>query len=123
MKLKGFLVLFLLVVIVVFFLYVAKRGGKSQLKEEVDAYAEVKEKTTRANFTSLERAIDLYIAQKGEVPKDLVDLQTLFRSVYVETDSWGNKIKYERISDSSYRLISAGKDQTFGTDDDIISKN
>jgi hypothetical protein len=123
MKMKGFLVIFLLVVIVVFFLYVVKRGGKSQLKEQVDAFAEVKEKTTRTNLTSLERAIDLFIAQNGEVPKDLQEMQSITRSVYMDTDSWGNKIKYERISDSSYRLISAGKDGTFDTDDDIIIKN
>ena len=123
MKIKGFLVIFLLVVIVVFFLYVVKRGGKSQLKEQVDAFAEVKEKTTRTNLMSLEKAIDLFIAQSGKVPKDLKEIQTFSRSVYVDTDSWGNKIKYERISDSSYRLISAGKDKSFGTDDDIIIKN
>jgi hypothetical protein len=123
MKMKGFLVLFLLVVIVVFFLFVAKRGGKSRLKEQVDAFAEVKEKTTRTNLTSLEKAIDLFIAQKGEVPKDLREMQTFSRSVYIDTDSWGNKIRYERISDSSYRLTSAGKDKTFDTDDDIVVKN
>lgn len=120
MKMKGFLALFLLVVIVVFFLYVVRRGGKSRLEEQVDAFAEVKEKTTRTNLTSLERAIDLYTAQRGEVPKDLREMQAFSRSVYIDTDSWGNKIKYERISDASYRLISAGKDKTFDTVDDIV---
>jgi hypothetical protein len=110
-------------VIVVFFLYVVRRGGKSQLEEQVDAFAEVKEKTTRTNLTSLERAIDLFIAQNGKVPKDLKEIQTFSRSIYVDTDSWGNKIKYERLSDSSYRLASAGKDKTFDTDDDIIIRN
>jgi len=66
MKIKGFLVILLLVVIVVFFLYVVKRGGKSRLKEQVDALAEVREKTARTNLTSLERAIDLFIAQNGK---------------------------------------------------------
>lgn len=123
MKIKGFLVIFLLVVIVVFFVYVVQRGEKSGLKEQVDAFADVKEKTTRTNLTSLERAIDLFIAQNGKVPKDLRELQTISRSIYVDTDSWGNKIKYERISDSNYRLTSAGKDKAFQTDDDIVIKN
>lgn len=123
MKIKGFLVIFLLVVIVVFFLYVTKRGGKSHLKDQVDAFAEVKEKTTRTNLASLEKAIDLFIAQKGRVPDELKEIQTFSRSIYVDTDSWGNKIRYERISDSSYRLISAGKDKAFHTDDDIIINN
>lgn len=123
MKMKGFLVIFLLVVILVFFLYVAKQGGKSRLKEQVDAFAEVKEKTTRTNMTSLEKAIDLFIAQQGRVPTELREIQTFGPSIYVDSDSWGNKIKYERISDSSYRLISAGKDKTFNTDDDIVIEN
>jgi hypothetical protein len=123
MKMKGFLVIFLLVVIVVFFLYVAKQGGKSHLKDQVDAFAEVKEKTTHTNLSSLEKSIDLFIAQKGRVPNELKEIQTFSRSIYVDTDSWGNKIKYERISDSNYRLISAGKDKTFHTDDDIVIKN
>jgi len=123
MKIKGFLVIFILVVVIVFFLYVVKQGGKSQLKEQVDAFAEVKEKTTRTNLNSLEKAIDIFIAQNGRVPKDLKEIQTFSRSVYMDTDSWGNKIKYERISDSGYRLISAGKDKIFQTDDDIVVKN
>lgn len=123
MKLKGFLVIFLLVVIFVFFVYVVRRGGKSHLEEQVDAFAEVKEKTTRTNLTSLERAIDIFIAQNGRVPKDLREVQTFSRSVYMDTDSWGNKIKYERISESNFKLTSAGKDKTFGTEDDIIVKN
>jgi hypothetical protein len=123
MKIKGFLVIFLLVVIVVFFLYVAKQGGKSRLEDQVDAFAEVKDKTTRTNMTSLEKAIDLFIAQQGRVPNDLKEIQTFSRSIYVDTDSWGNKIKYERISDASYRLTSAGKDKIFDTDDDIVIEN
>lgn len=123
MKMKGFLVIFLLVVIVFFFLYVAKQGGKSHLKDQVDAFAEVKEKTTQTNLTSLEKAIDLFIAQQGRVPNELKEIQTFSRSIYVDVDSWGNKIIYEKISDSSYRLISAGKDKTFHTDDDIVIKN
>jgi len=123
MKIKGFLVIFLLVAITVFFLYIVKRGEKPQIQQQVDAFAEVKEKTTRTNLSSLEKAIDIFIAQNGRVPHDLTEIQTFSRSVYVDTDSWGNKIRYERISDSSYRLISAGKDKMFQTADDIIIKN
>lgn len=123
MRIKGFLVIFLLVVIVVFFLFVARQGGKSQLEEQVKAFSDVREKTTRTNLTSLERAIDFFIAQNGRTPNDIREVQTFNRSIYVESDSWGNPIKYQRISDSNYRLISAGKDKTFDTEDDIIIKN
>ena len=123
MKIKGFLVIFLLVVILVFFLYVMKRDGKSRLKGQVDAFAEVKEKTTRTNLSSLEKAIDIFVAQNGRIPNDLKEIQIFSRSGYADTDSWGNKIKYEKISDTNFRLISAGKDKTFNTDDDIVIRN
>ena len=97
--------------------------GKTFLQEQVDAFSRVREKTTRTNLTSLERAIDFFIAQNERTPNDLREVQTFSRSVYVESDAWGNPIKYERISDSKYRLISAGKDKTFNTEDDIIIKN
>jgi len=123
MKIKGFLVILLLVVIVVFFLYVVKRGGKSQLKEQVDAFSKVREKTTRTNLTSLERAIDFFVAQNGRTPNNLREVQTFNRSVYIESDAWGNPIKYVRVSDSKFRLISGGKDKTFDTEDDIVIEN
>ena len=123
MKIKGFLVIFLLVMIVVFFLFVVKRGSKSQLKEQVDAFSEVREKTTRTNLISLERAIDFFIAQNGRTPNNLREVQTFSRSVYLESDAWGNPIKYVRVSDSGFRLISAGKDKTFDTEDDIVIEN
>jgi hypothetical protein len=34
-------------------------------------------------------------------------------------DAWGRDIRYERRSDSTFRLISAGKDGLFDTADDI----
>ncbi len=123
MKIKGFLVIFLLVVIVVFFLYVVKRGGKSQLEEQVDAFSQVREKTTRANLMTLQRTIDFYIAQTGKTPENLRELQTYSRSIYETSDAWGTPLKYEKISDTSYRLISAGKDKTLDTEDDIVIKN
>jgi hypothetical protein len=123
MKIKGFLVIFLLVIIVVFFLYLVKRGGKSELEEQVDAFSKVREKTTRANLMSLERAIDFFIAQNGRTPESLREMQTYSRSIYEDSDAWGTRLKYERISDSNYRLISAGKDKAFDTEDDIVIKN
>jgi hypothetical protein len=111
------------VVIVVFFLYVVKRGGKSQLEEQVDAFSQVREKTTRANLMSIQRAIDFFIAQNGRTPENLREVQTYSRSVYEGSDAWGTPLKYIKISDSDYSLTSAGNDKTFDTDDDIVVKN
>lgn len=98
-------------------------GSKTFLQEQVDALSRVREKMTRTNLASLEKAIDLFIAQNDRTPDNLREVQTFSRSVYAESDAWGNPIKYEKISDFKYRLISAGKDKTFNTEDDIIIKN
>lgn len=52
---------------------------------------------------------------------DLVD-ETL-RSVLSETDAWGNEIRYRKLSDSKYHLISPGPDGELGNDDDVIVEN
>jgi hypothetical protein len=37
-------------------------------------------------------------------------------------DAWGRAIQYEKISDSAFRLKSAGPDGEFGTADDIVKE-
>jgi len=120
MRIKGFLVVLLLVVVLAFFLWTLKRGGKEPIRQEVETFSRIREETTRMNMGTLERAIDLYIAQNGRVPERLGDLRTLGPSAYQDTDAWGTTLKYEKISDSGYRLVSAGADRSFGTGDDIV---
>jgi hypothetical protein len=69
---------------------------------------------------SLEKIILSYIAGEGQAPKSLQDLRNSSLLVGGTMDGWGKSIKYERLSDSSFRLISAGKDKTFDTEDDIV---
>jgi hypothetical protein len=35
-------------------------------------------------------------------------------------DAWGTAVKYERLSDTGFRLRSAGPDRVFDTADDIV---
>jgi hypothetical protein len=120
MRLKGFLVIFLLVAVLVFFLWIAKKGGNEKIKQDVDAFNRVREQTTRTNMTSIKRAIDFFIAQNGRTPQSLSEVRTFRPSVYADSDMWGTTFKYVRISDSRYRLVSAGRDKTFDTQDDIV---
>lgn len=120
MKIKGFLALLMLVVIVVYFLFIFKAGKQEQLPRQIEAFQSMKDKLTRTNMTTLERIITTYIAQEGKAPKSLDDLGSLYILPTARVDAWGTAIRYERISDSRFRLISPGKDRLFNTEDDII---
>lgn len=120
MKIKGFLALLILVAIVVYFLFIFKAGKQGQLPGQIEAFQSMKDKLTRTNMTTLERVITAFIAREEKAPKSLDDLENLYILLTTRVDAWGVAIRYERISDSRFRLISAGKDRLFKTKDDII---
>lgn len=122
MRIKGFLAILLLVIVVVFFLYVIKAGKHEQLPGQIEAFDSMKDKLTRTNLKTLERMITSYIAEVGETPRTLKDLDKFHLISAARVDAWGKAIKYERLSETRFRLVSAGKDRLFKTDDDIISE-
>jgi len=120
MKIRGALVILILVVAIVYFLYFAKTGKKSYIEGAKDAGDRMREELTQVNMSTMQRAIDLFIGTEGEAP---ADLKTLFAARLFSgdpSDGWGTPLKYERLSDSTYRLTGAGKDRAFDTDDDIV---
>ena len=119
MKIKGFLVIIVLTAGIVYFLWMMK-GGKEQMVEEVKAYSEVKLELTKANMSTLRQAIISFIAQEGRTPESLKELKGFHGPLGANLDAWGTSIKYERLSDEDFRLISAGKDKVFNTPDDIV---
>lgn len=122
---KGFLAILVLVLVLVAILWTVKSGqkGGEAIKQEVDAFRRVQEKVTRSNLESLERAISVFLAQTGRTPRDLKEIHIFRPAAYAAEDAWGTPLKYERISDSRYRLRSAGEDRVFGTQDDITLEN
>lgn len=120
MRVKGFLAILLLVILVVFFLYIVKTGKHEQLPGQIEAFEGMKDKLTRANLKTLEKEITSYMAQSGESPRVLSDLDRFHLISAARVDAWGKAIKYERMSEERFRLISAGKDKLFKTEDDII---
>lgn len=119
MKIKGFLAILVLAVVVVYFLWIVK-AGKEGVVEEVKAFSKAKQEATKTNMASLAREIYSYIAQAGRSPKSLKEFRTLHPLRGTVLDAWGTVIKYERLSDDDFRLISAGQDGTFNTSDDIV---
>jgi Na+-transporting methylmalonyl-CoA/oxaloacetate decarboxylase gamma subunit len=122
MKIKGFLVILVLVVILAFFIYYIGSGEKKIIKEQVDSFSGAKEKLTRTNMNTLKRAVDSYSATQGKLPNKLEDINLAVPMTTGKYDAWGKKIKYQKISELEFRLISAGRDGIFNTDDDIIIK-
>jgi len=122
MKIKGFLVILVLVAVIAFFIYYIGSGEKKVIEDQMGSFTKAKEKLTRTNINNLKRVVDSYAAEKGSLPDTLQDMRLDIPITTGKLDAWGIEIKYERLSDREFRLTSAGSDKTFGTDDDIIIK-
>ena len=120
MKIRGALIILVLAMVIVYLLYFAKAGKKSYIEATLDANERMRAELTQVNMATMENAIVTFIATEGEAP---ADLKTLFAARLFSgdpSDGWGTPLKYERLSDSNFRLAAAGKDRTFGSDDDIV---
>ena len=121
MKIRGLLIVVILALIVVYAVYFTKTGGKANIEVMVDKYAEAKIDLTKVNLATLERIIAGQMGTEGQAPADLKELRR-FQPALSTRDAWGREIRYERLSDSSFRLTSAGPDGEYGTGDDIVKE-
>lgn len=123
MRIRGFLVILLLGGIIVFLLWSLKSRESTQIQEEIQAFSEAKIKLTRANLSALERAVLDYVLQQGKLPSSLQEISRFAPLGITLEDAWGRRIKYEKLSADNFRLISAGPDGIFGTNDDLVQEN
>ena len=86
----------------------------------VDRGLQAQAELTKVNMQSLQKIVLTYIANEGQTPKTLQDLRTAGLLMAGAVDAWGKSVRYERISDSSFRLTSTGKDGLLATADDIV---
>jgi hypothetical protein len=119
MKMRGFIVIFLVACAIVYLLWMAKTGKEKTIKE-VKAYDRTQVELTKVNMAALQQAIVTYMAQEGKTPENLKEIQKIHSFPVAILDAWGTEIKYERLSDDNFRLTSAGRDKNFGTSDDIV---
>lgn len=94
----------------------------SSLEATKDAYDRIRVELTQTNMATLEKAINLFLATEGRTPADLKELRSARLLTGEAIDGWGRSLRYERDSESEYRLISAGADGVFGTEDDLTMK-
>ena len=120
MKIRGFLAMLVLAVVVVYFIFFAKTGGERGIETEVQHFVQTKIRLTEVNFETLARAIHFFAADREGVPEDLKPLQRMRPLGSGLQDGWGRDIRYEKLSETSFRLRSAGQDGAFDTDDDVV---
>jgi len=122
MKFRGLLIGLLLVLVAVYAIFFTKtqKGGKAGLEIMVDKYLESKITLTEANIGALSREILSFAAEGEGLPENLGALRRFHPTAGSTPDAWGRSIRYERLSDSSFRLRSAGPDGVFDTADDIV---
>ena len=121
MKIRGLLIGVLLAMVAVYFIFFTKvADDKGGLQIEVDKYLQTKIKLTAVNLESLSREVLSYAAEGDGLPETLDALRRFHPTAAALPDAWGRKIRYERLSDFSFRLRSAGPDGAFETEDDIV---
>ncbi len=120
MKVRGLVIGIVLALVAAYFIFFTKvTDDKGGLEIMVDKYAESKVKLTGTNLEALSREV-LTFASEGEgLPDSLQALRRFHPTAGSLPDAWGRAIRYERLSDDSFRLTSAGPDGAFGTADDI----
>ena len=120
MKIRGLLIVLVLAMVVVYFIFFAKvADDKGGLEIQVDKYLQSKVKLTGVNLEALSREVLSYATEGEGLPESLEALRRFHPTAAALPDAWGRRIRYERLSDSSFRLRSAGPDGVFDTADDI----
>ncbi len=121
MKMRGLVLGVLLALVAVYFIFFTKVADeKGGLTIMVDKYLESKIKLTEVNLESLSREVLSYTSEGEGLPETLEALRRFHPTAAALPDAWGRKIRYERLSDSTFRLRSAGPDGVFETGDDIV---
>jgi hypothetical protein len=122
MRIRGLFIGLILALLVVYLLWFVKTGKKSRIEKVVDRYTEAKIDLTRVSMASLEKVIVTFMGSEGRAPESLQELRSLRIGLSAAIDGWGRNIRYEKLSDSSFRMLSAGQDGIFDTSDDIVSE-
>jgi hypothetical protein len=124
MKLRGLMVVLMMAMVAVYFIFFTKvaKDEKGGLETMVDKYLEMKIRLTEVNLQNLSREIIAFSAEgEGEgLPETLDALRRSRPAAAAALDGWGRAIRYERLSETSFRLRSAGPDGAFDTADDIV---
>lgn len=120
MKLRGLMGILLVTLVLVYVIFFAKvADNKGGLQTEIDQYERAKVKLTLVDLTLLAREIQSFAAGEQGLPENLTKIQRFRPLGTALFDAWGREIRYERLTDTTFRLRSAGRDGRMDTADDI----
>ena len=119
MRIGGALVGLLVVVVVIYALLFVKSGQKSHIETAVGALSKAGIAATQANLSQLEKVVTSFVAGEGRSPESWQDMRSLRYIMTGTTDGWGRVVRYEKTSETGFRLVSAGPDGRFDTADDL----
>ena len=125
MRGKGFIAFLIIGAAALLLLWYLKPGGDKSLPEEallkgIETVDTAREQSTQMNMRSIQQEILVYMSDHGRAPESLEQLPQRSRIIAQNPDAWGTRIRYRRISDQSFELISAGRDKEFNTQDDVV---
>ncbi|MFW6131502.1 MAG: hypothetical protein ACOC5F_02775 [Candidatus Aminicenantaceae bacterium] len=120
MNIRGFLVILILVVVLVYFLFFAKSGKDEEIVKDIKEFVKSKVTFTNTDMSTMAKEINAFIARTGRTPNSLNEVISTRVKLTGKKDAWGTAIKYIKISDDRFKLVSAGKDKLFNTEDDLI---
>ncbi|MEW6365577.1 MAG: serine/threonine-protein kinase [Acidobacteriota bacterium] len=93
----------------------------NQIEEGTVAYQSAMRAKTLASMKRLSTLIAMYTSERGMPLLDVAELRSVDEGyAYGLKDGWGGDIRYERMGELGYRLVSPGPDGSLGTGDDII---
>jgi len=116
---RGFLIVLVLVAALILALWFLRHQGKSQLEEDLAARERSMIELTRVNLAGLERIVLTFLSQEGRLPRDFEELRQSRLLLGPAVDAWGREIRLEITGETGFRLVSAGPDGRFETEDDI----
>jgi|YelNatPaOPRAMG01_1025707.scaffolds.fasta_scaffold00052_15 hypothetical protein len=116
---RSFLIVLVLVAALILALWFLRHQGKSQLEENLAARERSMIELTRVNLAGLERIILTFLSQEGRLPRSLEELRQSRLLLAPAVDAWGREIRLEITGETGFRLVSAGPDGRFETEDDI----
>ena len=123
---KGLGLVVLLAMLIIMIVFTLKDGGKkgeegkTYQQEMIDVISKAEELELNTKIKNLKDALDSYSMDHGEYPEVLEDVMPEYTATYDSlTDPWGTRFAFEKDDQNNYVLVSAGKDRTFNTQDDI----
>ncbi len=122
MKIRGFLAVLLLAMVIVYFVLFMKTGQKTNLEGQVERFGRAKAELTEVNMGQLAKIVLADLAVRGKPAASLKGLERTNPMASAALDGWGRAFRYERLSDENFRLASAGPDGKFDTEDDIVKE-